>query len=401
MMSMVACNHPQRHGNKAADKNEQCVEKSQSRPYIKMYVENSASMDGYVSGGSDLCDLVQGYLYNTSELSPRGLSCYFINNQIIHIGSDIEEYIKKITPAQFKKEGGNRGSSDLADIFKQIIPKGDTVAILVSDCIFSPGQKRDASEYVTRQYNQIKHLFHEFALNNNTSILIYRFVGKFNGTYYDCKDNPSKYNNGVRPFFLIVIGKDEHIQKLRTIENKLTETVKIQNKCIITHNTPNINYAVLPSSGYRVDRENNHAIENAKLSKGKGSQQCKEKTLTISVGIDLRNLIANEQYILDASNWQTDNPSYKVISINKTEKGKHSHKLKIETTSNNKASVDIALMNKMPNWVYRFNDDDCGAASPDDAIQTTFGLRKMIQGMFDAFTDNANYLCKFTISINQ
>lgn len=408
---MLNCTPPDRHGNNPIDENEYYVDDTNNvkdttestkvfdAPYIKMYVENSGSIDGYVKGGSDLRDLVQGYLYNVdmSELTPRGLSCYFINDRIIPMGSDIEEYVKKITPTYFKKNGGNRGTSDLAEIFKKIMPKGDTVALLVSDCIFSPG-KEDASHYVTGQYNQIKHHFYQATKGGASSVLIYRFEGDFNGTYYDCKDNPSSFN-GKRPFYLIAIGKDEYLRSLRSIEDKLP--IKISNKCIITHGTSTVEYAILPSSDYRVNRRNNHAIENATLAKGKGSQRTNGKKLYITIGVDLTEIIANERYISDVSNWQTNNAAYSVVSVDNSSNARYTHIIKLESTSNSKTDVDIILKNQMPKWLFRFNSDDCGAPSQSDSVQTTYGLKKMAQGIFDAYTDKDDNLCKLTISINQ
>lgn len=370
------------------------------QPIVQIFVENSASIDGYVSGGNDLRDVIEGYMYKVrSDLNPSSIECYFVNSKRIKIGCDIREFADKITPTHFKKSGGNRGTSDMADILRQVVPNGDdTVAVLVSDFIFSPGNQ-DAEHYIKRQYNQINDLFSFVAQRNEWSVLIYRFEGRFNGTYYDRNDKPSKYE-GLRPFYMWVIGKNDYIKKLRTLEDK--PNIDIRNKCIITNGVDNINYAVQPNVGdYRISKSSNKSIEKAKLTSGKGSRKGNAKKLTIGLNVDFSKLIVNEQYLMDTSNYSTDNPAYRVVSVQESNHQLYTHTLRIETTSNNAAEVTVSLKNKMPHWIYRFNDDIGEAANPNDSIQTTYGLKKIVSGVFDAFTDNNENLCNLIISINQ
>lgn len=409
-VSLIACQHnTDSNGNGSymdstahTDELEPKREKDEEtvQPIVQIFVENSASIDGYVSGGNDLRDVIEGYMYKVSSyLNPHRIECYFINSKKIQIGCDVKEFADKISPTYFKKSGGNLGTSDIADILRQIVPHGDdTVAILVSDFIFSPGNQ-DAEHYIKRQYNQINDLFSSVAQRNEWSVLIYRFEGGFNGTYYDRNDKPSKYE-GLRPFYMWVIGKNDYIKKLRTLEDKTN--IDIRNKCIISNGVDNINYAVQPNVGdYRISKSSNKSIEKAKLTSGKGSRKGNAKKLTIGLNVDFSKLIVNEQYLMDTSNYSTNNPAYRVVSVQESNHPLYTHTLRIESTSNNAAEVTVSLKNKMPHWIYRFNDDIGEAANPNDSIQTTYGLKKIVSGVFDAFTDNNENLCNLIISINQ
>ena len=382
------------------------AESSISRmPMVKMinvYVENSGSMDGYVVNGGDLATLVEDYINQLRHcgINIKNWQYYFINSKIIPISQSSKEFADKVQPTQFKKAGGNRGTSDLADIFDKVVPlSGDTLCLLVSDMIFSPGGKKNADDYIKRQCNRIKEKLSN--VDDNVSVLLYRFEGKYNGTYYDKQDERSLFN-GVRPFFLCAIGSDEVLRQLRGIEGKLS--VPIKNKCIITHHADGVGYAVIPNGNgcYKVVKNNNHAITGAKLSKGKGhTKNYRQPKLTIHIMVDFSKLLCNEQYLLDTSNYITDNAHYRVVNIRKVEHPRFSHILQIETSSNNAANVCISLKNKIPGWIYRFNDNEGLAAKPTDSVQCTYGLKRMVGAMFDAFKSDKSTICDIKISINQ
>lgn len=373
-------------------------------PTVKMlniYVENSASMDGYVVNGGDLSVLVEDYINQLGHCGIRikNRQYCFINSKIIPISQSSKEFANKIQPTQFKKSGGNRGTSDLADIFDKVVPRsGDTLCLLVSDMIFSPGDGKNADDYIKRQCNRIKETMRN--VDDDVSVLLYRFEGKYNGTYYDKQDRRSPFNDGVRPFFLCAIGSDEVLQQLRRIEGKLS--VPIKNKCIITHHADGVDYAIVPNgNGYKVARNNNHAIIGAKLSKGKGhTRNAGQPKLTIEMMVDFSKLLCNEKYLLDTSNYVTNNTHYRVVGIRKVEHPRFSHVLQIETNSNNSATIRVSLKNEMPGWIYHFNDNKGLAAKPTDSVQRTYGLKRMVEAVFDAFTNDKSTICDMEISIN-
>lgn len=116
---------------------------------------------------------------------------------------------------------------------------------------------------------------------------------------------------------------------------------------------------------------------------------------------DFSKLLCNEQYLLDTSNYLTDNAHYRVVNIRKVDHPRFSHVLQIETSSNNAANICISLKNKMPGWIYRFSDNEGLAARPADSVQCTYGLKNMVGAMFDAFTNERSTICDMKISINQ
>lgn len=101
-------------------------------PTIKVYVENSGSMDGYVKGATDFENAVYSYLSDI-QLAKLGvqrdsaaslkniMELNYINSQVLKQPSDVQAFIKALEPYTFKQKGGNRGTSDMADILAKII----------------------------------------------------------------------------------------------------------------------------------------------------------------------------------------------------------------------------------------------------------------------------------------
>lgn len=103
---------------------------------LKVYVENSGSMDAYMCAGSELKDAVFDYI---SDLKPnaRFVELNYINSSVIPYHGNLDSYIKNLTPVSFAKAGGNRSNTDLRHIFQTLLKRHDSnsVSILVSDCI--------------------------------------------------------------------------------------------------------------------------------------------------------------------------------------------------------------------------------------------------------------------------
>ncbi|MDR3093329.1 MAG: hypothetical protein LBU62_01635, partial [Bacteroidales bacterium] len=89
------------------------------KPVVNVYIENSGSMDGYVKGVTEFENAVYNYL---SDIMISGVSdslnLFYINSEIIKYGSDIADFIEKLEPTTFKARGGNRGTSDIANVME-------------------------------------------------------------------------------------------------------------------------------------------------------------------------------------------------------------------------------------------------------------------------------------------
>lgn len=91
-------------------------------PNVKVFIENSGSMDGYMCDGSQLKDAVYDYV---SELNGHSdtTELYYINSMVIPYKCNLTSYIKDLNPQSFRQAGGNRANTDLGDIMAKVLKK--------------------------------------------------------------------------------------------------------------------------------------------------------------------------------------------------------------------------------------------------------------------------------------
>ena len=176
---------------KVRRKKKQNAQKVTCKPIYNVYVENSASMNGYVKGITEFEQTVYNYLTDIkiSNLTDS-LRLNYINSKVIPRGSDIEDFILKLEPSSFTQMGGNIGVTDLSEVIKKVLQgtSDSTVSILVSDLIFSPGKGKNAEEYLVNQQIGIKSRVSEHLSKfPQHSVIVYQLSSKFAGSFYDKK----------------------------------------------------------------------------------------------------------------------------------------------------------------------------------------------------------------------
>ena len=133
-------------GGKINDSKKQSSKIIQPHPIqdVNVYLENSGSMDGYVKGNTGFEQSIYAYLTDLqiSKLVDT-LNLNYINSRIIPLGCDVEKFIHNIEPADFRRHGGDLGTSDIAIVLDSILKlhKKNDISIFISDCIVSPGNK--------------------------------------------------------------------------------------------------------------------------------------------------------------------------------------------------------------------------------------------------------------------
>ena len=102
---------------------------------LKVFIENSGSMDGYMCPGSELKDAVYSYASSLSSYADT-TELNYINSRIIPYRYDMRRFIKDLDPYHFHVAGGNTSNSDISAMFESILNQTDdhTVSIFVSDC---------------------------------------------------------------------------------------------------------------------------------------------------------------------------------------------------------------------------------------------------------------------------
>ncbi len=369
------------------------------KPIVNVYIENSGSMDGYVQGGvTEFEDAIHNYLVDIklSQITDS-LNLFYINSEIISQGSDISAFIKDLTPASFKAKGGNRGSTDIADVFKSVLSETDEndISIMVTDGIFSPGRGVDADPYIVGQQTEIKNMMGNY-LNRypNTALLIYQLSSRFNGIYYNREDYKTTINT-QRPYYMWVVGDIKHLNNLRSkVPDSKFKGGGVQNLFSITSGNQKVDYAVKMGSGnFSLDKKSpkNTIVNLRKDTKGK------QNKVRFSVNANLSGFLLDDAYLLDDSNYEMNNNNY-TLNIKKAPSNNHGYTHLFDLSSDNvhKGKLSIKLKSHIPQWVEDINDDD----GSEHVEGKTYGIKHQVHGVYEAFTFTDNSYTEIIININ-
>lgn len=337
---------------------------------LKVYVENSGSMNAYMCDGSHLKDAVYDYV---SDLKKNTDSCslYYINSQIIPCKVSLDSYIKDLTPASFSKAGGNLANTDLRDIFKKIMSNQtkNTISVFVSDCILDIPQK--ATAYFGNCQVSMKNIFNEaLEKNPNLGVQIMKLQSKFEGYWY-CGKNKELLSNTKRPYYIWVIG-DKNILKEINKEVPVNDIIGgIQEYCAFSTSQS------IPINFNKTRYVVNHTDK-----------------INIEILADLHGSLQNELTIKALENYTLSNPSQMTLTsvLPITTKGsRYSHVLNLEI-SNPQTIRDVKVSFSYPylaKWVLISNDNT--GTNVKNNLNKTTGILYLIKGVAEAYKNHTNY----------
>jgi len=337
----------------------QAIPPKETKPTVNVYIENSGSMDGYVKGVTEFEQTVYNYLSDIkiSDFT-NTLNLFYINSKAISYASAadaavIADFIEKLEPKTFKERGGNRGSSDIANVLKSVLneTQGNEIAILVTDGIFSPGRGRDAADYFVNQEIGIKNAMAEYLKKSpSTGVIIYQLFSKFDGTYFNNTDAKISFK-GQRPYYIWVIGQTKNLVNLRNAvpENKFNGKGVAKMFSIVPGNQK-IDYCVKASSGNFDKSRNNPKTEIEDLDKDNRTGK-----VNFAVNADFSNLLLDENYLTDPQNYVISN--YKLTIKRNDAKSKYAHSLNFTADKMRNGELSVKLKTNFTKWVEELKDN--------------------------------------------
>ncbi len=376
------------------------------KPTYNTYIENSASMDGYVKGKTDFENAVYKYLsdIDIKDLTDS-LNLFYINSKPIPHGSDIADFIEELEPSTFKQRGGNRGTTYISSLLDTVLnyTNDDIVSIVVSDFIFSPGKNvDDAKEYLINQQIGIKNNINSFLKKYpKQGVLIYHLESEFDGIFYDKSDDTTSYEE-KRPYYIWIIGHKEHLKELvEKCPNSSFIGGGVKNTFSIIKGGSLCDYAIKHGSGnFRISKEDaKHSLNKLKKESRKG-----EDKATFNINVNFSEMLCGEDYLLDKANYELSDTTYTLDTILKrdtTVQKQWTHILRFSTeVIKQKSILDISLVSKVPNWVEQVTDNE-GVGINENNKDKTFGFKYLVNGVYDGFTTaNGEKYTTMTIKIN-
>ena len=378
---------------------------------VNVYLENSGSMDGYVKGNTGFEQSIYAYL---TELQINkivdSLNLNYVNSRIIPLGNDVEKFIHNIEPIDFRKHGGNLGTSDIAIVLDSVLSrhKKNDVSIFISDCIVSPGNKYASSpqsldNYLLEQRTKIKKSFVQSLeqAKGDLAVVICQLTSLFDGRFYNKFDRPTYYK-GNRPFYVWLIGSTAHIKQLLdkvTLETLKGNGAELENVYTLLTSAKKIDYGVLlmPRLGrFDFDRANPKTTICNIRKENKGQQG---GTFMFSVGANLNQLPLDKSYVLNSAHYEVSNKDY-ALSVKEQRSGRFSHVFSLSSQIASRGNITITLKNNFPQWVEDKTDLLGDDLEKDGTTDKTYGLKYLIEGVYDAFTSRQKNYAEFKITIN-
>ena len=372
---------------------------------INVFLENSASMDGYVKGVTDFETAIYSLLgdFKISGLCDS-LNLNYINSKSIPyskknaLPADIQDFIEKLEPSIFRQRGGDRSVSDLKNILNTILKTVNrkNAAVLISDFVFSPNANANAQDYLNNQGVGIKIDFAQKLNVYDLITVVIQLQSNFDGFYYDKKDKPIRMSC-KRPYYIWMFGDTKQIREI--LEKKILDIKGgYQNRLVLQSikgaSAPNIK--IQPKATFGTF--NRAGIRDGIISGATESKGPRTRGLFgFNVAVDFSSSLQDGNFYADTANYKLSNGNYhlKVESINANNSDASlsgfTHLLKLQTAYLKEEALQIDVVGGMPSWVYRSaSNDDANIASDDSEKQKTFGLKYLMEGVTDAFYPKTN-----------
>lgn len=379
----------------------------EKQPVVNIYIDNTGSMFGYISHGNEFEWAISNLLtsINLSGFSTdENIHLFYINSEIFPYKGSVSSFINGVTIHNAKTYKGDLGKTCMSNFFSKVLEQTgkDTVSIIISDFIISPGKGSDAAQVLASEKNAISGVV-KSKLNKqkDLAMAMYRLESNFKGKFFDCLDTPKSINS-KRPYYMWVIASRSYISNFK--KKVPSKTIDNGNgRSAVTHSyvffNANANVApkmvvMSPSSGSI--KEGAKGISKAKLGD--------DGKFRFTVALDLSKYSLLGKYLTEPSSYAISNSQYKILKVVKATGYGTTHKIFIETaTSPSPCLLTLSLKNKVPTWVTNFNvePNDCDKIFDEENSDKTFGIKTITDAVFNAFYYNKAELTKVEISINQ
>ena len=354
---------------------------NRTNPRLKVYLENSGSMDGYMCQGSELKDAIYGYVSSLSS-NVDSVQLNYINTDIIPYHNSLENFIRNLNPASFAKAGGNRGNSDIAAMLRSILNKTDdkTISIFVSDCILDVPEG-SAENYFTNRQIEIRNAF-TLALNRHPDlgVEIFRLESDFNGIYYYSSGH-ERLTDRKRPYYMFIVG-NKHI--LANLNRKVSFSS-------IPHGIEDY-YAYTLTSEVSFEITNQYGIGNPK------GTECSNGEFRVNV--DLSATLQQDDVLDEIKNYKNLSPFIRLKDISgiKDSNSAYTHVLTYSIRNNVKPMPELVVLSQppLPGWIDEANDDT--GVNVTSHLKQTTGIKYIINGIADAYNSAPLATFKFVIS---
>ena len=366
-----------------------------AKPVVHIYMENSGSMNGYVTTNSQFKNAL-GHLITKADGFYSGTRLDFINQGIFHtpMCDDLDNFVLNLNPVSMQV--GNTSSTDINKIFRMILDhtSRDTISVLVSDCMYdvdNVGNLLSAAASSTtgtfmKAIRKARDEKKEFAT------IIMQCTSEFSGNYYE--GNQAIACQSERPYYVIVMGNKEQVMDFNDhmeLEDTSTGLPGLKHKYMLssepTWELDNMTARTYTSSFNNALRIQAH---HDGLNIRKLSVDHDQNNLNFAVGLGVSKLFADRSYLLDKDNYEIEPSNYKLTDVADNAKFtecdffRHPICLQLVALGQNYApQVIIKLKNQIPAWVAECSYNKRTGVLPP--AHQSYAIHEMVEGIYGAF----------------
>lgn len=338
---------------------------------LKVYIENSGSMNGYMQQKSEMKDAVKSYV-SALDLLVDTTELYYINSIVVPFKSNISDLENALNPQNFANCPGNKSNSDIADMINSIVlnTTSNSVSLFVSDCILDVPQGDAVNYFGVKQTNITRTFAKALRKNPKLGVEVFRLMSSYKGMYYYSEG--CEPFDGMRPYYIWVVGNKDVIAQL----NKKVPFSSIQ------HGYENY-VAFTTTSQAPFDISTSLKVHEIKGKRNENGQY------EFDFMVDLSETLQEESVLTNSQNYVSSIGNNVVVNnVVKVKQGSdYTHILTLAISKNTKPCTETISFTpvSMPSWVEKVNDDS-GCNVMQNKSKTT-GVKYLIQGVGDAYKD--------------
>ncbi len=362
----------------------------------QIFVENSASMDGYFQGGTDFKRAVL-QLVTTLEQRGNPVKYHVINQEVYPQDMRAQDFVQFLTPDRLTQVGsGRRGSTQINDLLERVIAAGgeEDVVILISDFINSVKGTAIGDQLIQSKFGTRTRLAP--AAQADKGVLVLRLESDFNGTYYDMNSQQHRLDGEDRPYYIWAVGPREKL--LSFLDDFRVRQLAGFDRAVLFINTGSVEdpyYSVLLNTNVKgmfteADRraESIRAIEI-------GSSR--DDQLQFTVAVDLSQVPEEDDYLMNPEYWTVESSAGESFSVTNVEKTSAAHSndrqflqsathlvtVTSESYPRRAQTLNLKLQVRPPAWIDEVSTDDDTAE--DGRADKTFGFKYLLEGAVEAY----------------
>ncbi|NPA44093.1 MAG: hypothetical protein GXO49_01015 [Chlorobi bacterium] len=369
--------------------------KLNNKTKVYFYIENSASIFGYINGFTDYIDVVNE-LAAMPKFEENNIEreYYFINGRkdlkVNYIGSSKEGNIlvDKFNKSKNAYNSGDVSASDLNTMFQLALQKAsdNDISILISDGIYDIKDKRaPKAALVTEGKNTRTQFINRLSQGDLQTILV-KLQSDFNGKYYFV----TKYNakgrqkyikiKQKRPYYIWIFGKSELLNEYFTDE--YLSSLKGFNDLVrfLKNEKTNIPYEISNKENigrFDFDRDNPKMLKNVSFNE-------RDNIFQFSFKVDYSTLPFPNEYFTNVENYECiGTGKYNVKKIVNINDKKYTHLITVYTKTSPYGKLSVNLKNVLPDWIEKTSTLEENETKVDES--TTFGFKFLIDGISEAY----------------